>query len=75
MRFGTEYVEAALAAQGRKPIVVDPSEIKDDLEQDMLKVLASFCTRLYGYSSRRRPEAKPERPCSKSWKPIGEKKK
>jgi predicted site-specific integrase-resolvase len=31
MRFGAEYVESALAAQGRKLIVVDPSEVKDDL--------------------------------------------
>lgn len=50
MRFGAEYIEAALAAQGRKLIVVNPSEVKDDLEQDILKILTSFCTRLYGYS-------------------------
>lgn len=47
-RFGTEYVEAALAAQGRRIVVVDPKEVEDDLVQDMLDVLTSFCARLYG---------------------------
>ena len=51
MRFGAEYVESALAAQGRKLIVVDPSEVKDDLVQDMIEVLTSFCARLYGRRS------------------------
>jgi predicted site-specific integrase-resolvase len=48
MSFGAEYVESALAAQGRKLIVVDPSAVKDDLVQDMIEVLTSFCARLYG---------------------------
>ena len=30
MRFGAEYVEAGLAAEGRRLIVADPSELKDD---------------------------------------------
>lgn len=30
MRFGYEYVESALTAQGRKLIIVDSSELKDD---------------------------------------------
>ena len=30
-RFGAEYVEAALAASGRGLLVVDPSEVDDDL--------------------------------------------
>jgi len=53
MRFGTEYVESALAAQGRRIIVVDPTEVKDDLVQDMIEVLTSFCARLYGRRSAR----------------------
>ncbi|MDN5344654.1 MAG: putative transposase, partial [Clostridia bacterium] len=48
MRFGFEYVEAALSAQGRRIVVVDPTERKDDLVQDMIEVLTSFCARLYG---------------------------
>jgi predicted site-specific integrase-resolvase len=30
-RLGAEYVEAALTAQGRRLLVVDPSEVDDDL--------------------------------------------
>jgi putative resolvase len=51
MRFGIEYVECALAAQGRKLVIVDQSELKDDLVQDMIEVLTSFCARLYGRRS------------------------
>jgi putative resolvase len=51
MRFGAEYVEAALTAQGRRLIVADSSEVKDDLVQDMNEVLTSFCARLYGRRS------------------------
>jgi len=53
MRFGVEYVESALAAQGRKLIVVDQEELKDDLVQDMIEVLTFFCARLYGRQSAR----------------------
>ena len=53
MRFGAEYVEASLAAQGRKLVVIDQSEVKDDLVQDMIEVLTSFCARLYGRRSAR----------------------
>ena len=38
-RFGSEYIESALSASGRKLIVVDQSEMKDDLVQDMIAVL------------------------------------
>jgi len=52
-RFGSEYLEAALAASGRRLIVVDSSEMNDDLVQDMIAVLTSFCARLYGRRSAR----------------------
>ena len=52
-RFGSEYLEAALAAAGRRLIVVDPSEMNDDLVQDMIAILTSFCARLYGRRSAR----------------------
>jgi putative resolvase len=54
MRFGAEYVEAAFAAQGKKLLVAELSELKndkDDLVQDMIEVLTSFCARLYGRRS------------------------
>ena len=47
-RFGSEYLEAALATSGRRLIVVDSSEMNDDLVHDMIAVLTSFCARLYG---------------------------
>jgi putative resolvase len=48
IHFGVEYLEAALAAQGRSLFVVDSSKVKDDLIRDMTEVLTSFCARLYG---------------------------
>ena len=51
MRFGSEYVESALQAQGRSLVIVEKSEMKDDLVQDMIEVLTSFCARLYGRRS------------------------
>ena len=52
-RFGSEYLEASLAACGRRLIVVDAAEMNDDLVQDMIAVLTSFCARLYGRRSAR----------------------
>ena len=52
-RFGSEYLEAALSVSGRRLIVVDPSEMNDDLVQDMIAALTSFCARLYGRRSAR----------------------
>ena len=47
-RFGSEYVRAALAAQGRELVVVDSAEVDDDLVRDMTEILTSMCARLYG---------------------------
>jgi len=47
-RFGAEYVEAALAANGRELLVVDPAEVDDDLVRDMTEILTVMCARLYG---------------------------
>ena len=46
-RFGVEYLAAALAAQGRRIVVVEEGEATDDLVRD-IEVLTSFCARLYG---------------------------
>ena len=50
-RMNTELVEAALTAAGRRLVVVDPTELDDDLVRDMTEVLTSFCARLYGRRS------------------------
>lgn len=47
-RFGAEYVEAALSAQGRRLLVAGPSEVDDDLVRDVTEILTSLCARLYG---------------------------
>lgn len=47
-RFGSEYVEAALAAQGRELVVVDSAEVDDDLVRDRTEILTSMCARLSG---------------------------
>lgn len=52
-RMNAGLVESALAAQGRRLIVVDDSELDDDLEHDMTEVLTSFCVRLYGRGAAR----------------------
>jgi predicted site-specific integrase-resolvase len=50
-RFGAEYVEAALSAQRRHLVVVDASEVDDDLVRDVTEILTSLCARLYGRRS------------------------
>ena len=50
-RFGADYIESALSATGRKLYIIDETEMQDDLVQDMVDVLTSFCARLYGRRS------------------------
>jgi predicted site-specific integrase-resolvase len=47
-RFGAEYVEAALAASGRRLLVVDPAGVDEDLVRDVTEILTSLGARLYG---------------------------
>jgi putative resolvase len=47
-RFGVDYLEAALSAQGRRIVIVDDRESDDELLRDMVEVLTLFCGRLYG---------------------------
>ncbi|CAF0705351.1 hypothetical protein MPNT_90071 [Candidatus Methylacidithermus pantelleriae] len=53
LRFGFEYVEAALAAQQRRIVVVEPGEVMDDSVEDIMEVLRSFYSRLYDRRSAR----------------------
>jgi putative resolvase len=52
-RVNVELAEAALSASGRSLMVLDPTEVDDDLVRDMTEVLTSFCARLYGRRSAR----------------------
>jgi predicted site-specific integrase-resolvase len=47
-RVGAEYVEAVLAAQGRRLLVVDPSEEDGDLDADVTELLRWLHARLSG---------------------------
>jgi predicted site-specific integrase-resolvase len=47
-QFGAEFVEAALAAQGRQLLVVDSAEAEDDLVGDVTEILTLLCDCLYG---------------------------
>ena len=53
MRFGLEYVESTLAAQGRKLMVIEPTEVTDDVVGDLHEVIVSMCARLYAKRSAR----------------------
>jgi putative resolvase len=47
-RFGVEYIEAALEAQGRTLVVAEAGEQKLDLVQDFIDVVTCMCARIYG---------------------------
>lgn len=47
-RINYKLVESALKAQGREIIVIDDTEIEDDIVRDMTEVLTSLYARLYG---------------------------
>lgn len=47
-RMNADLIESTLEASGRRLIVVDDTDLNDDLEHDMTEVLTSFCVRLYG---------------------------
>jgi putative resolvase len=68
-RLGSEYVEAALLGAGRRLVVVDRTEVEDDLVRDMTEVLTSLCARLYGRRSARTRAARALR-CAAQ--PVGE---
>lgn len=47
-RFGVEYIEAALKAQGREVCFAEAGEQKLDIVQDFVDVVTSMCARIYG---------------------------
>ena len=58
-RFGFNYIEQLLAMQGRQIEVINQAENgKEDLVQDFVSIVTSFCARLYG---QRRSKRKTER--------------
>jgi putative resolvase len=70
-RLGSEYVEAALLGAGRRLVVVDATEVEDDLVRDMTEVLTSLCARLYGRRSARTRAARALRCASHAVGEVG----
>jgi putative resolvase len=70
-RMNAELVEAALAAHGRRLVVLDDGEVTDDLIRDMVEVLTSFCARLYGRRSARNRAEKAVRCAQRDVGPAG----
>ena len=50
-RFGVGMVEAMLQARGGSLVVIDDTEVPDDLVSDITEILTCFCARLYGKRS------------------------
>lgn len=58
-RFGLNYIQKLLALHGREIEIVNPVlDNKEDLVQDFVSIITSFCARLYG---QRRTKRKTER--------------
>ena len=53
-RFGFEYLEAALMGRGARILVMEDSELEDDLVRDATEVMTSLFARLYGRRSAQR---------------------
>ena len=57
-RFGVAYIQTLLAMQGRELVIVNTADTaEDDLMGDFIRIIPSFCARLYG---RRRAKRKTE---------------
>jgi predicted site-specific integrase-resolvase len=57
-RFGFKYIESLMELQGRKIEVINNLDDKDDLIQDFVSVITSFCARIYGQRRSKRSTEK-----------------
>lgn len=54
-RFGLNYIQKLLELQGRKiEVINEQSNDRDDLMQDFVSIITSFCARLYGMKRNKR---------------------
>lgn len=54
-RFGINYIEKLLKMQGREiEVINEQSNDRDDLMQDFVSIITSFCARLYGQRRNKR---------------------
>jgi putative resolvase len=70
-RMNAELVEAALAAAGRRLVVVEAGEVDDDLVRDVVEVLTGCCARRYGRRSARNRALKALRCAERDVGPAG----
>jgi putative resolvase len=70
-RMNADLVEAALAAAGRRLVVVEAGEVDDDLVRDVVEVLTSLCARRYGRRSARNRALKALRCAERDVGPAG----
>jgi putative resolvase len=70
-RTNAELVEAALAAAGRRLVVVEAGEVDDDVVRDIVEVLTGLCARLYGRRSARNRALKALRCAERDVGPSG----
>ena len=54
-RFGFHYIERLLKTHGSEIVVINQKEDEEDLVEDLVSIITSFCARIYG---RRRAERK-----------------
>ena len=48
-RFGVAYIQTLLSSQGRELVIINEAENgTEDLMQDLVAIITSFCARLYG---------------------------
>jgi len=57
-RFGYNYIELLFEEQNREIEIVNQAEEKDDLMNDLISIITSFCARIYG---QRRSKRKTEK--------------
>ena len=58
-RFGLNYIKLLLELQGRKiEVINDVNDSKEDLMQDFVSIITSFCARLYGNRRKNRKTEK-----------------
>ena len=47
-RFGVEYIQVICDLQGCELVILNQADLEDDLMQDFVSLVTSFCARMYG---------------------------
>jgi len=57
-RFGTVFIESLLSHMECELVILNPSEGKEDLMQDFVSIVTSFCSKIYGLRRSKRKTEK-----------------